>query len=501
MKKVRIQWLILLIFLFTLALRLFLSFSTSTFSDDESYYVARQVENIIENKVPLFNDELSYSGRTFVFSPLYYYLMAFFTIFMPLNAVLHLIPNLFASLMVVVVYLITLNITGRKKVAIFTALASVFIPIFFKTTYNSATSLSFVLFMSLMIIYFFLNIKSKKHISGFIIFMVILSLISPLSLLLILGFLIYLLLCKLGGIKNFDEEKEVIIFATFFTIWSQFVLYKRALLNHGIQVIWQNIPKKMIDNHFAAFSMSEAIYQIGFVLFLFGILVIYNNIFSEKDRKIYLFFGSAISILILLWFRLIPYVVGLIYLSLIFVILFGYFLYTLFTFIKKIHMNSYRVLAVFIISILILIGSIIPTFIEVYYSFDKASSTTDMDSFIWMNTNIPEGAVVLAPVEQGHTLTYFSQKKNVMDSHFILIDDVEERQSSIDEVYLSVFKNNAIRSINRYNVDYIVLSEYALDAYNITELRYIDEKCFSEVYSENGAKIFKALCTIEERST
>ena len=64
-------------------MRLFLSLQTPHFSDDESYYILRQVENIGSTGKLFFYDELSYGGRTTIILPGYYAILTFFNFFTP----------------------------------------------------------------------------------------------------------------------------------------------------------------------------------------------------------------------------------------------------------------------------------------------------------------------------------------------------------------------------------------------------------------------------------
>jgi len=95
MKKGYEKWIILGIFIFALLIRLYFSFTSNYFNDDYSYFILRQVENIQENNVPIFNDELSFSGRIHVFSPIYHYFLSLFALISPIA--LKLIPNILAS--------------------------------------------------------------------------------------------------------------------------------------------------------------------------------------------------------------------------------------------------------------------------------------------------------------------------------------------------------------------------------------------------------------------
>jgi len=498
MKKT--YYLLIFLFLLSLALRLSFSYNVPYFSDDNSYFVVRQVEYIIENQVPLYTDPLSYSGRTYIFSPIYHYTLAFFSFFMPLQAVFKIIPNLLASLMVFLVFFITKSFTKNDYISLFTATVSIFIPVFVKHTYNSLNTITLILPITFYAIYLLVNQRKGPHyMYGYITLLIFLSLLSPLSILLVLGSLIYLLLCKLTGIRNDNTEKELIIFSTFFVIWSQFLLYKNTFLQHGARVIWQNLPQQLLNDYFSQFSIAQAIYLIGFFIFLCGIYVIYQNIFSEKEKKIYFFFGFAISVIVLSWFKLIPFSIGLIFLGFIFVILFGYFLSLLFSFTSKAHITQFNLLFILLLFGFVIFGSVIPTFIETYKTVHTSHNEADINSFVWLKENVPKDATILVPVDQGHLLTYYTSRKNVMDTNYILIPDVNERLETIDEIYQTTFKNNAIRLMNKYKIDYVVFSHRSQQKYSTTELKYIDNNCFKEIYNVNNVSIYQSLCTVEEK--
>jgi len=93
---------------------------------------------------------------------------------------------------------------------------------------------------------------------------------------------------------------------------------------------------------------------------------------------------------------------------------------------------------------------VIPALAETYVSFHDIPDEDDINLFIWMNNNI-EQATVMVPLGQANAFSYYSGKKNILDSNFLLIPDVEERIVDLDESYQTPFKNNAIRNLNKYN--------------------------------------------------
>ena len=86
--------------------RLYFSFGTPNYSSDQAYFNIRQIEHIQQTSKPLYEDELSFSGRNLVFPPLFGYLLAFAGIIFPISFTAKFFPNFFASGLVFVVYLI-----------------------------------------------------------------------------------------------------------------------------------------------------------------------------------------------------------------------------------------------------------------------------------------------------------------------------------------------------------------------------------------------------------
>ncbi len=103
--KLKNNTILIIILLLTLAFRLYFTFSTQSFSSDESYYHFRLISHVIENKLPMFYDKFSYGGyEIFYFYPqLFHILVALFS-FIPFY--LKIIPILMASSTVVMIYLI-----------------------------------------------------------------------------------------------------------------------------------------------------------------------------------------------------------------------------------------------------------------------------------------------------------------------------------------------------------------------------------------------------------
>ena len=109
--KFKKSYLISLIFVLVFIFRLIFVFQTDTFNSDSAYFHLRHTESILENKLPITYDRLSYGGRIFIYPPIFHYILAFFSIFIPFNLVLKIIPEILISTLPLLVYLISKKVS------------------------------------------------------------------------------------------------------------------------------------------------------------------------------------------------------------------------------------------------------------------------------------------------------------------------------------------------------------------------------------------------------
>ena len=76
--------------------------------------------------------------------------------------------------------------------------------------------------------------------------------------------------------------------------------------------------------------------------------------------------------------------------------------------------------------------------------------------------------------------------KNVADSNFLFIRDSEQTYREVESLYKLRLNSEAVRLLNKYQVDYILLSKKTLLEYTLTGLYYADEDCFSVAYSNES---------------
>ena len=489
-------YLLVLIFALALGIRLYLAFQNPNFSLNDSYFAYRQVDSIKADLVPSYHDDLSYSGRTHIFQPVYYYVLAFFSFFLGTALALKIVPNVLACTLVFIVYLIVFELTKKKGIALFSAFSSAFIPVFFASTVNSSSILSFTLPLTFYLLYCFMRINNKAFLYQFLLLSFVLSLTSAISFLFVFALLLYLLLVKLEFAQVNRTEMEVILFITSLTLWVNVLLYKKAFLFHSYALIWQNIPVQILDTYFREIDVVGSVTSIGLIPLLFGIYAVYRYMFKERDKRTYLLMAFAIAVAILLWFKLITLEVGLIYLGTILVPLLGQALDLFFSYLERTKISSYEWVFWSLIMMLMVLTAVLPSIAKASVSIHDSVTNDEIDALLWIKNSTPKDSVVLSTISEGNLVSAISGRKDVADDDFILIRSSDIVFDDIRQMYTSILKTDAVELLNKYGVDYIYLSPRAKAEFNITDLRYADKDCFELVY-DKGVKVYRSTCEVK----
>lgn len=487
-----------IIFLLVFGIRLLLAFQTNYFSSDEAYYNIRQVVHIKETFLPMIKDDLSYGGKTLYLPPLFFYLLAALSYIFKTEFVGKFFPNLFASCIVIVGYLISAELTKKESAIILTTLLAGFVPIFFSETLNSISINSFVIPLMFFSIYCMMRVidNDKFFIFLFIESLLILRATTPEAIFLIFALLVYLLFAYLEKMKILKIETELIVFSTFMIIWTLFIFFKNAFLNYGLSILWQNIPKELLKNYFANTNILTVIYFIGIIPFIFGLYSIYKFAFREKDKKTYLLISFAVIIGFLMWLRLIELILAITLIGFTFVFL-SVKPYTLL--LDLIKTRRTRIIIVCAVFLIVLISSILPSIVLASNKINHAYSENEIQALLWIRQNTDEESVILSTLNEGHLIAGIAKRKNVIDSNFMFVEKLDKRLEDVHTMYVTTSQTQAIELLNEYSIKYIYFSKRAKEEYKIKTLHYLDDKCFKEVFSNSDVQIYQSLCVIEER--
>ena len=480
------------IFIFTLTVRLILAFIVPNFTY-ESYFHLRQVEHIASTGLPLYQDDLSYGGRTFIFLPLFHYLAALFSLILPLGLVAKILPNILLALLTIIIYLISKKISNNEEGSLYSAAIAGFLPILFST--NSFVPNTLALPLIFLAVYSFLNIKNKKYLFLYIISFLLASITNAALSLLVIGLGIYVLLSLIEHKTLSRAETELIIASVFFYLWSQFLFFKDVLIEEGPAFIWKNVPPQILSTYFPTFSIGEALLLISIVPLVVGFFTIYQSLFHLRKNTLFLIISFVISTIILGALKLIAFISALTFIGLLFAIIFSTFYREVMSYLQKtkyLHLKNWIVIT---FAVLLLATTVYPA-VDHALTQDTPSDEV-IGAFQWISKHTTPNSGVLALVEEGHLVTYVGERRNLMDDRFSLIEDIETRYQDLNSLYATQFETQAIGLLNQYNLNFIVLSQKAQEKYDTKRLKYLTPKCFQLVHNE-GAKIYESRCRIEK---
>jgi hypothetical protein len=474
---------LVLIFLFSAGFRMFFALQTDNFTYD-AYFTYRQVGNIKETGAPIIFDKLSYGGREFLFQPIYQYILAFFTLFMPFSLALKIIPNILASSIVVMVYLITKLITKNEPVSLFTAFMSIFVPIYFISTLNTLSTLSLQMPLIFLTLYWFM-LKTDRAVYAFAFFAFVLPFISATSAVLVVAFIAFLVWAKIENIKVGRKSIEMILLYSFVVLWRSMIIFKKAFFEHGPFVIWQNVPAVLLNQYFSQTTIAQAVLGIGVIPVIVGAYIGFWYIFRHKNEHIYLLLSLALSLVVLLWFRFIAPTMGLSIIGIILVILSGVFLSNMYTYLGKTKFSRLKLILVFGFVLLVALNLVSLTIL-----FAENAGTVSKEEMGAMNfLSQKQAGAVIAPVELGHMITAIAKQPNIADTDFMLVNDAGQRLGDISIVYSTPFELRAIGIASKYNASYLYVPKDKNPS-------YIEEKCFKPLYYDQ-VKVYEITCGLE----
>ncbi|HIH26107.1 glycosyltransferase family 39 protein [Candidatus Woesearchaeota archaeon] len=474
--KLKIEYLLLIIILLsTITFRLYFSLNTESFKSDDSYFHLRQVQNILQEHHLLKYDPLSYGGRIIVYPPLYHLLLALLSFG---NVILiKIISEILISTLVVIVYLITKELTGDGKSALFSALLSAFIPGLISHTLNELTVYTLALPLLFLALYLFLKLENRRLLIMFLVSLALLSLTHPLVFIFILVMLFYFFLIGGGALNASKIEKEAAILSILFVMLVSFIIYKKAFFTYGINIIWQNAPLNILVDKFKDLTPIDLVLNVGIFSLLLGSIGLYLGMTNEKKKSVYLFSSFMLGVLFLLSFRLITLSFGLVILSIGFAIFTSITLRAIYKFLDVSKIGIAKNIFTIILLVLFIFFSFIPSYTIAKNS--QSISTEKLNDMLWIKYNTEKDAVILGNLQEGNLIKTLGERKNVIDSNFLLAPSPVERINDVRVIYTGLSEAKALSLTRKYDITTIYLSEDTKKAYNIKELNYaIGSRCF-----------------------
>lgn len=477
-----------------LVIKIFLVMQTSTLSYN-SYYEYRYIENFHQKFTPLIHDDLSYGGRTFFVNIFYYMFISIISFIIPALILLKYASVFLGLLAIYIIYKILSRLFSNKSIALSMSILAALLPTLFTSYFNSFSSGLLFWVLLLCTIYYYPDIEQAKKSKGFLISFIFLTLISPYSLLVIIGFLVYFLILRIESLPVKKSTLEIFLFMILFNIWYHLIFYKTALTRFGLSVLWQNMPDLLIQTTYQKLTLTSALLFIGIVPAILSLFGLYHVLFTKRNRLLLLVSSLMIVFCITLAIGIIPLYDGLIFLISTLIILGANGLNFILNYLKNTLFPKSRILIVILIIFLSLFN-LIPVINSVDSIKNNSPNEDEILTMEFIKNNIPEHEIILGDVEEGHFITSQSERKNFYDTNFFLLPTADQRFRDAKNIFLSQSLAAVINQMNYYDITYIYISKKTRERYQGSSFLMENNDCFETIFETETTKVFKRKCDI-----
>lgn len=435
----------------------------------ESYFHLRQIESISSTGLPFWHDTLAWGGRELTFSPVFHYLVAGAHLLLG-GWALKAIPAALLAACSLLTYLISRRLTNSEWAGMAAAIAS--LPILAQA--NTLSPITLALPLMLASTLFLLDIETKTV--PFLICLGLLAFTHPTSLVWFFGLAIYLALSIAEEIPLPKAELEVGLFSLLFVLWAHLVLYKKLFVEHGLSVVWQNMPPQFIAQYFSEITLFDAVIAVGVLPSIAAAYIFWKYLFRHKNKELYMIMGVVAAATLVIWWRIIPLSMGLVTAGIFMIPLFAHALHQLYGYVLKTRAANYATMSIVAVMLVLALTSAIPLSM-----MQTEFHESDMQVLRWIQQMTPENAIVAAPPRYGHLVTAIAKRPTVLDTNFLLQEDAIQRYNDIERLMKTPFQIEAVSIMDRYNAEYIFVPE--------GHLAYETEGCFRRESSSGSAYV------------
>ena len=133
-----------------------------------------------------------------------------------------------------------------------------------------------------------------------------------------------------------------------------------------------------------------------------------------------------------------------------------------------------------LICIVFVLTSILPSISLANRSVEESTKPSLIDDLIKIKELTPNDARIGAPINDGHLIAYFAQRKNFGDTNFLFLDDANEVVKDIDELYTTISKIKASEILHKNGINYVLFTPNTKEEYSLEGLKFVDKECFTE---------------------
>ncbi|MBR9700589.1 hypothetical protein GOV11_01865 [Candidatus Woesearchaeota archaeon] len=489
-RRVRWEYIILAVLLVALFwVRMEISAGTESLSYD-SYLVLRSVNSIHETGSHLAEDSLSVLSPARVRTPVFDYILAALTLITP--AMYKILPNLFMVLLLIPVYFLARQITKSPAASLISVVLAGTGEFIFSSYLNtpSATPLAAILLLAIIAMLG----DPAKYLEWIIALTLLLTFLHPLIFLVVLSLLVIILLLKLEGFGMDSRINELFFFTLLIAIWFYVLIYKNALFADGLRLIWQNLPVQYAASRFESVTLLSALYGMGVITFLFGILGAYHVLFESRMKASFGVVGASFAIGVAMLLRLVEFRIGMLLLTALLSILAGYGLLVSTRYLRKTKLPwAVYPFGIFVV-FLFVFTALLPALSAANNQIMQAPSADDVTAFRALKSMVPQNAVVLTTVREAWAVQYFSQRRTLADADFLLVSNADELVSDTHAVYTGRFTTGVVDKSEKWEFSHILFSGDAARQYDRVGIQITDEVCLPSKSLSVRAKVYTVAC-------
>lgn len=487
-----------LIFFVIFTLRLYFTLQTPEFSTDDSYWVLKQIEQISESGYPQYYDAYAYEGRTYIFAPLYHYIMAFFNLIFNNVFLLKLVHNIMISLVIIPVFLISRQITKDIRASIFASFIAAFIPVLFSKTINSLDSSGLFITLLMFVVYFFLNIesdKTTKSYTGFMVFLVLAALTDYSVLILVPILVLHIVINRIDDKSIKRAEYELIIFTVSLLLWLAVISIKRSAILKDLVGIASRMS--LLAQSPGVLQIVDSLVLVGFIPLICGFYIAYRFVFKSSSKAQNLMLSFLITVITATSLKLINFNEGLMLVGLILSIFFSVFFKQFFMYVNKTRFASYRNLFTISLYVLFLITGAIPSIAYAVNEIQAAPDNALIRSLQELKYASDSEAVFVSSPMQASLIEYYAEINALLDEKLVFASNSGQLISQVDSLYGTQFTLESLRIVNKYSIDYIIITNSTQQFFNVSEAKFITDQCYAPIKMPvPGIRVYTPKCEV-----
>ncbi|MFH1256491.1 MAG: hypothetical protein V1494_04305 [Candidatus Diapherotrites archaeon] len=458
-KKIALSLLFIVLLAFLLRVNPLL---TNSFPDPDNFFHARQSETIVNSQsVPIY-DKLSMQGRYYSYAPLFHVIFAFLNLFsgLPIILLVQLFPAFYGAITALAIFIIARKFFG-DKIALFSAFFIATMSFAVLRTAGNARPDGLALLVLPVVIYL---LYTEKLFPALLLAMAQAVLHVPSSFYLFSFIIAWFLFFKIRRL-NVKEKNFVALAAVIAIIVGLWLLSQHYPLTDYLSTT------SFQSSEMSAFSLLGILYffTIAWPFIIIALFKLKENLFLKTWLVFSLAFG-LVGTRLALFFALPAAIFA------------GFGL----DFVAEKVKGREK----FLVALLLLLS--VAALFPAIYSPGNFVSTAQKSSLLWLNENTPADASIALVWDQGHPLTYFAQRKVVVDGYFEFAPGLEERNKSVFTMMQSSDCNTIIGEAQKWGASFFYAPEKFMQSdslkYGILEAKNCTQ--IGAVYEGYGAKIF-----------